>query len=158
MAWDAADYAIAGALIAGVVGGFVLVTRATRNMPYRAGAAVALAGTLLLIWVNGAVGFIGSPANDANMLFAGVLLIGAIGAALARFTPEGMYRTLLAMGLAQLLVPLLATITGLGPHGLALEPFVLLATSFFTAIWVLSAWLFRKAADRRPPAGAEPQA
>lgn len=158
MAWDAADYAVAGVLIAGVVGGFVLVTRMTRNAPYRAASAVALAGALMLIWMNGAVGFIGAPGNDANMLFAGVLMIGAIGAAMARFTPEGMYRTLLAMGLAQLLVPLLATVTGLGPHGIAMEPFVLLATSFFTAIWVLSAWLFRRAADRNAPASAEPQA
>lgn len=145
MAWDAGDYAVAGALVAGVAGTFALLSRTSRNTAYRAASGVALLGAVLLIWVNGAVGIIGAEGHDANKLFGVVLAIGAIGGALSRFQPQGMSRTLLLMALIQLLVPLMAFVTGLADNRAAFEPVVLLATSFFMALWVVSGILFRKA-------------
>ena len=104
----------------------------------------------------GAVGIIGSDDNPANLMYAGVLTVGMIGAVIARFQSQGMAHALLATAFVQALVAVIAVIARLGlPGSPPLE--ILGLTGFFVALWVGSAWLFRKAAAReQPPAGAEP--
>ena len=124
----------------------------TRN-PYRAAVGVALATALILMWVNGAVGVIGSENNDANLMYLGVLAVGIIGAVIARFQPRGMALALFATALVHALVTLVALIARLGyPASGPLE--ILGLNGFFIALWVGSAWLFRHAARERAPAGA----
>ena len=62
--WDLADFAIFGALLVGVGVTYELVVRKTGDTAYRAAVGVALAAAFLLVWVNGAVGIIGSENND----------------------------------------------------------------------------------------------
>ena len=113
--------------------------------PYRSAVGVALAAALILLWVNGAVGVIGSENNDANLMYIGVLGIGVIGAVIARFQPRGMSFALFATALAHALVTLVATIGRLGfPASGPLE--LLLLNGFFIALWVVSACLFRQTA------------
>jgi hypothetical protein len=69
-----------------------------------------LATGLILIWINGAVGLIGSEDNPANLMYGGVLAVGVIGAVIARLKPSGMARALFATALAQFLVPVVAVI------------------------------------------------
>ena len=124
----------------------------TRN-PYRSAVGVALATAVILLWVNGAVGVIGSENNDANLMYLGVLAVGIIGAVIARFQPRGMALALFATALAQALVTLVALIAGLGyPASGPLE--ILGLNGFFIALWVGSAWLFRSAAREQSLAGA----
>ncbi|MGI9175355.1 MAG: hypothetical protein ACR2GR_08575, partial [Rhodothermales bacterium] len=87
--------------------------------------------------------------------FLGVPTVGIIGAIIARFQPRGMARAMFAMALAQALVAVIALIAGIVPaYNSAFE--ILGITGFFVALFVGSAWLFRKAAAREhPPAGAE---
>lgn len=113
--------------------------------PYRSAVGVALATALILLWVNGAVGVIGSENNDANLMYIGVLGIGVIGAVIARFQPRGMSFALLATAIAQAFVTLVAIIGRLGlPASGPLD--LLLLNGFFIALWVVSACLFRQTA------------
>ena len=151
--WDVADFAIFGALLVGVGVTYELAARMTGDTAYRAAVGVALAAAFLLVWVNGAVGIIGSEDNDANLMYGGVLAVGVIGAIIARFQPRGMARALFATALAQALVAVVALIAGLGSPGSGPLEIVAL-NGFFVALFVGSAWLFREAARGGPERGA----
>ena len=154
--WSLADFVIAGALIFGTGLTYVLVARKAGNIAYRAAVGVALAAALLLFWVNGAVGIIGSEDNDASLMYGGVLAVGFIGTIIARFRPHGMSRTLFAMALAQALVAVIALIFGLGlPWSPPVE--ILAVNAFFVTLFVGSASLFRHATREQTPAGAGPE-
>jgi hypothetical protein len=121
----------------------------TGEAAYRAAVGLALGSALLLVWVNGAVGIIGSENNEANLMYGGVLVVGAIGAIVARFKPEGMARALFATALAQTLVAVIALVGRLGsPNSGPLE--IVTVNGFFVALFVGSAVLFWKAARGQP--------
>jgi len=67
-------------------------------------------GVLLLGWVSGAVGIIGSEDNPVNLMYWAVFAVGLIGSLISRFKPRGMARTLFATALVQVLVPVVALI------------------------------------------------
>jgi hypothetical protein len=151
--WDLADFVIAGALIFGTGLTYVLAARKAGNTAYRAAVGVALAAALLLVWINLAVGVIGTEDDLANLMYVGVLAVGIIGAIVARFRPHGMARALFATALAQALVAVIVLIFGLGsPWSGPAE--ILGLNGFFVALFVGSAWLFRYAAREQTPAGA----
>ena len=151
--WDVADFAIAGVLLIGIGVPYELAVRKTGDTAYRAGVGVALAAAFLLVWVNGAVGIIGSEDNDANLMYFGVLAVGVIGAIIARFQPRGMARALFATALAQASVAVVALIAGLGsPYSGPLE--IVALNGFFVVLFVGSAKLFRNAAGESSPTGA----
>ncbi len=150
VAWDLADFVFAGVLIVGVGVAYELTVRMTGNTPYRAAVAVALAAAFILIWINLAVGIIGTEDNPANLMYGGVLVVGIIGAVIARFRPDGMARALFAAALAQAVVAAIALIAGMqSPVSPAIE--ILGLNGFFAALWLGSAWLFRKAARKQAP-------
>jgi hypothetical protein len=154
--WDLADFAVAGALLVGTGLMYELAARKAGNIAYRAAGGVALAAALLLVWINLAVGVIGTEDDLANSMYVGVLAVGIIGAIIARFRPHGMARALLATALAQALVAVIALIFGLGSTGS--PPLEILALNgFFVSLFVGSALLFRYAAREQTPAGAEPE-
>lgn len=150
--WDVADFVFAGALLIGVGVPYELAVRKTGNAAYRGAVGLALAAAFILIWVNGAVGVIGTEDDPANLMYLGVLGVGIIGALIARFRPHGMARALFATALAQTLVAVIALIARLGyPLSGPLE--ILGLNGFFVALFVGSAWLFRRAAHGRPERG-----
>ena len=151
--WDLADFVVAGALLLGTGFTYELVARKGGNIAYRAAIGIALAAGLLLVWANLAVGIIGNEDNPANLMYFGVLAVGIIGALIARFRPRGMARALFATALAQTSVAVIALVAGLGsPWSGPLE--LSLLNGFFVALFVGSAWLFRRAAHGRPEQGA----
>jgi hypothetical protein len=153
--WDEIDFAFAGALIFGTGVIYELAARMTRNSAYRAAIGVALAAAFILVWVNAAVGIIGSEDDNANLMYGGVLAVGIVGAIVARFQPDGMARALVATALAQALVAAIALVAGLGsPWSGPLE--IVALNGFFAALWLISAWLLRKAAREQTSAGAAP--
>ena len=113
---------------------------------YGAGAALAMAAATLLVAVNGAVGFLGSEQNPANLLFAGVLAVAALGAVAVRFRAAGLAQVMTATALAQGLVGAMALAAGLGAPGWKGVYEVVLGTGLFAGLWLLSARLFRGAA------------
>jgi hypothetical protein len=144
--WDAADFLLFALMLATAGGAFELFARRTRSTAYLLGGGVAVLGAFLLFWSNLAVGIIGGEEDPANWLFIGVLALLAIGSALARLRPAGMARTLAAAALAQLSIAALALVARLGAEAAAWPRDVLMATGFFTALWLFSAWLFRLSA------------
>jgi hypothetical protein len=106
--WTFSDFVFAGVMFFGTGLAYELVARRQSSFAYRAGVGVALAAALLLVWINGAVGIIGSEGNPANLLYGAVLGVGLIGAIAARLHASGMMKTLFAMAVVQLLVPVVA--------------------------------------------------
>lgn len=152
--WTASDFAFAGVLIGGVGLAYELAARSTGSLAGRAGWAVALGAAFLLVWVNAAVGIIGSEGNPANLMFAVVLAVGLGGALVARGRPEGMARAMAATAAAQALAGVVALAAGWGYDEPAASPAVVApaATALFTGLWLLSAWLFRTGARARAQA------
>jgi hypothetical protein len=144
--WDETDFIVMGALLFGACGAFELAARMTGNTAYRAAVGVAVVGAFLLIWINLAVGIIGSEDNPANLMYFGLLALGLAGAVIARFRPAGMARALAAMALAQVLIAVITLAAGLGSDGANWPRVILVLNGFFAALWLASAGLFRKAA------------
>jgi hypothetical protein len=148
--WTSSDFVIAGILLFGAGLTFELVARRGDSPAYRLAAGATLGLALLLVWVNLAVGLIGSENNPANLLYGGVLAVLLIGAIIARLRPRGMARTLFATALAQMLVPFIALLIWkpqVGADAAALQGIVQVigVNAFFAALWVGAALLFRRA-------------
>lgn len=140
--WTGSDFALWGVMLGSACGTCELAARMTRNTAYRAAVAVAVVAAFLLVWINLAVGIIGAESNSANLMFAGVIAVGIVGSAIARFRPAGMARAMLASAIVQAAIAAIVLVRGLtGDLGA-----IFALTGFFTALWIGSAWLFRKAA------------
>lgn len=146
MKWDLADFILAGVLLFGTGLTYVVVSRMGNTTSYRLGAGVAVLAGLLLIWINLAVGFLGSENNPANLLFGAVLVVASVGALVARFRPLGMSRAMFAAALTQFAVPLVAALIYKPEVDLGMLK-VLVLNTIFSGIWAASGWLFRRAAS-----------
>ena len=153
VAWDETDFIVMGALLFGACGAYELAARRTGNGAYRAAVGVAVVAALLLIWINLAVGIIGSEDNPANLMYGGVLGLALAGAVMVRFQPAGLARVLAATALAQAAVGAIAVVLGWGSTGANWPEAILVLTGFFVALWLLSAWLFGRAARKIPEPG-----
>ena len=136
--WTAFDFVVMGTLLGSCCAAYELATRMSGNTLYRLGFAVAIALGFLLVWINLAVGIIGDEDNLANAVFAGVLLVGAIGALLGQLRAAGMARAMVATGIAQLLAGGYALALGSMEGGML--------SAAFAVMWFTSAALFLKAA------------
>ena len=136
--WSLADFVLAALIFAVAGTALELSARASASHAYRGGATLAVLSAVLLVWVNGAVGIIGSENNPANLMFAGVLAIAVVGAVVAGFRPLGLARAMLAAAAGQAAVALIAL--GLGHN-------ILPISAVFIALWLGAALLFAKAVD-----------
>src|SRR5688500_18450248 len=99
--WTVSDFIFA-ALLFGIVGlAFELIVRSSDSLAYRFGAGLAVVTAFLTIWVNGAVGMIGSEDNPYNLAFGGVLFIALSGSVLARTRAAGMARAIALAAVAR---------------------------------------------------------
>lgn len=143
--WTLFDFIFAGVLLMGSGLTIEFVSRRMSNAAYKIAVAIAVLTSLGLIWVNGAVGIIGSEDNPANILYGGVLFVGLVGAALSYLKPRGMSFTLFAMAVVQALVPVIAIMIwdpALDVSAVALFMF----NGFFVVAYAVSGILFRHAA------------
>jgi hypothetical protein len=148
VAWDLADFAVLGALLLGAGLTYELAAQVTADTTYRAAVGLALATAFLLVWGSLGVGIIGKDGDPANLMYAGVLAVGIVGALAARGRPRGMAHVLLVVALAQALAAGIALLARLGyPWSGPLE--LVGVNGFFIALWLTSAWLFTVAARRR---------
>jgi hypothetical protein len=154
--WDVADFAVFAAMLIAAGGMYELAARKSGNTAYRTGVGLALAAAFILIWMNLAVGIIGSEDNPANLMYGGVLAVGIIGAIIAHFQPQGMARTLVAMALTQTLVGVIAGISGSESTGANWPGVIVCLNVCFAMLWLVSAWLFRKAAQEHTSTGYVP--
>jgi hypothetical protein len=127
------------------------MSRHPERSAYRIGAAVALFAAALQVWMNLAVGIVGSEDNPVNLAFFLVVLTAAACAFTARLRADGMARAMLAVAAVQALVALvIATAPSTvrddpkGPLG------VLALSAGFTALWLVAAALFHRSARLAP--------
>ena len=143
--WTASDFIVMGVMLSAACGAYELLARMTSNTSYRAAVGIAIATAFLTVWVNVAVGMLGSEDNPANLLFGGVLAVGLIGAVISRFRSQGMACAMEAAAITQAAMTLYALFGG--------HAEVVLHVGFFIIPWVLSGQLFRKAAREQVAAG-----
>lgn len=136
--WGWGDFMFLAILVA--VMGAVLETaaRVSARRAYLTGMLLALVTAALQLWINLAVGIVGSEDGPINLIFVAVVGVAAIGSALARLRPGGMARAMVAAAMAQLGAFAAVLAAGFGFTG----PI----TIFFTALWLIAAWLFARAA------------
>ena len=117
------------------------------NLFYKFAVALALISAFLLIWVNLAVGIIGSEDNQANLMFVVILITGLVGAISVKFQSLSMSYLMLLLAVSHILVAAIALILQLGSQG-PIWPFdVIGASCIFAILWFCSALLFRRAAQ-----------
>jgi hypothetical protein len=78
--WDVADFIVAGVLLFGTGLTYKLAAIKVGNIVYRSAVGFAFTAAFILIWVNGAVGIIGSENNDANLMYGGVIGVFVLNA------------------------------------------------------------------------------
>jgi hypothetical protein len=147
--WTALDFLFAAVLLGGAGIALELAARRTGNFGYRAAVGVAVAASFLLLWANGAVGFIGNEKDNANLMIDLIPAVALIAAGIARFRAAGMARAMAAAALAQMLVPVIALTAGWHFSETIRPVEVAIPTAVFTALWLLSAALFMRAARTR---------
>lgn len=108
VAWTPSDFVFAGVMIAGTGLTFEFVVASVRTSTYRLATAAALGTTFLLIWVNMAVGLIGSEDNPANALYLAVLIVFAVGSVASRLRARAMSRAMFATAAVQIAIPFVA--------------------------------------------------
>jgi len=117
----------------------------TQKTTYGLAIAATLAAAFMLVWLSLGVGIIGADGDPANLMYFGVIAVGIIGALIARLQAQGMSRVLIIMAGIQALIAVIAIVAKLGhPFSGPLE--LLLLNGFFVALFLGSAWLFRRAA------------
>ena len=143
--WTASDFVFAAVLFGSVGLAFELIVRRSGSLAYRLGAVLAVIGAFLAVWVNGAVGMIGSEDNPYNLLFLGVPLVALVGGVAARFRAAGM---VWALGVAA------GMQAALGLYGMSEDPRGGIFSASFALLWLLGAALFAKAAREHGAASA----
>lgn len=108
------------------------------------GTGAAVGTVLFLILAIGALGIIGEGGRDDRMYLAvpAVLVLGTI---VARLRATGMFLALLATAATQVLVTVVALVAGVPEEASIAD--VLGINAMYAALFCLSAWLFRRAAD-----------
>ncbi len=112
---------------------------------YLLGIGVAVATVLFLVLAIGALGIIGDGGRS-DRIYAVVLAVLVIGSVIARLRPSGMALALAATALTQILVTATALLAGLPDDASVID--VLGITAMYAALFGLSAWLFRRAAEQ----------
>lgn len=150
--WRPESFLVFGAMLAGALGAYEFALRISGGTSYRLAVGLSIVAAFALVWMNLAVGIIGSEDNPANLMYAGVLAVGAIGAILARGRPGGMGHALLATALVQAVLAVVAlTVWRHEPPG----PMPILALNgAFVVMFLGAAGLFRRADRGRIATGA----
>ena len=136
--------------------GYEVMARNDPRAAYRAGAGFALAAGLLIIWIIGAVGIIGSEDEPANLLYGVVLAVGAIGSMIARFAPKGMARAMYATAIAHGLVGVIAVAARWGSTSHNWPWDILGLTLLFGVMFLESAVLLQNSARQHTPQVVSP--
>jgi len=159
--WRWYSFVFAGALVFSAALGYELVARRMNNKTYRLAVGVAVISAFAMNWANFAVGIFGEFDDiPTKPFYWGVILIGLIGAAIARLKPRGMMYVMAAMAIAQMTVPVIALfVWPVEMRHLRHVSFPMLfaptvagafgANAIYAALFIGSALLFRRAsADR----------
>lgn len=115
----------------------------SRSKSYRFAFWLGFVGLLLLGWVSGAVGIIGSENNPVNLMYWVVPVVMFIGSFISRFKSQGMVFTLLVTAVVQFSVPIVALLISRDVSwGNAGVLGVFIVNTFFALMFAGSGFLF----------------
>lgn len=143
--WTTSDFVFAGVILIGAGVVAELAVRASSDWSYRIGAGLAVLASVLLVWINGAVGIIGSEDNPANLLYLAVIAAVFIGAVATRFRAEGLARVMICAAVLQVLIGAVAVMRGWGEGAENWPRPVIVLSIMFALTWLASASLFHGA-------------
>lgn len=141
--WTVSDFVFAGIILAALGIGGEIALRVGRNAPHRSGIGIAALGSFLTVWINGAVGMLGSEDEPTNLVFIALVGVAIVASLLVWFRPSIMRWIMAALSAGQFAVGIAAGLWTMPGH--AIEWGVL---SFFALIWGTSAACFHAANQR----------
>ncbi len=150
--WSPLDFLVMGVLLFSTGLAYILITRQSANIMYRAAFGLAIGTTLLLVWANLAVGLIGSGPNPGNFLYIGVLAVGIIGSIRARFQAARMERAMFDTAVALLLVVVVALISGMHEYPQSSVIEVIGVNLFFATPYAIAGLLFGQISKKQKAA------
>ncbi|GAB5409625.1 MAG: hypothetical protein BalsKO_19900 [Balneolaceae bacterium] len=142
--WTPLDFVIAGGLIFGTGMSYVLISRLSNNSIYRVALLLALLSAFLLVWLNAAVGLVGSENDSFNLIYFGVLVILIVGAFISRFKATGMANTLFVTAVIQGSTILIALFANMHQSSESSVVEIILVNGFFVTLFSISGGLFWK--------------
>jgi hypothetical protein len=140
--WNAGGFVFAYVLFFATGMAYALIARKMDAWAYKAAVGLALVTGFVMGWSN--MVHISESENPANFLYFGVLVVGAVGAWLARLEPRGMARSLFAMA-ATLAVLGVLVVTLFPEPSSGLMGRMTLMRGVFVALFIASGLLFRHA-------------
>ena len=143
--WGLEDFIVMGAMLGLACGCYELVARLSDRRAYRAGFGLAILTSFLLVWVNLAVGIIGSDDNPANQMYLAVLGIVIVGALVVRGRARAMVWVTALAAIAQAVVAGIALGSRLGTKDPNWPLDLIGASGMFVLLWLGSSMLFRLA-------------
>ncbi|EGN75494.1 hypothetical protein A28LD_1107 [Idiomarina sp. A28L] len=141
--WDAFDFIVASILLGGTGLFIEFAVRLSSNGSYRMGMVLAILACLLLVWMNLAVGIIGSEDHPANLMYLGVIGIALVSSVFVGGRASAMSWVMVTTAVAQLSISVIALALSLSVD---LKPAFFLSSAF-AILWLVSAGLFKVAAD-----------
>ena len=136
--WPPGAFVFTYVLFFGTALAYGLIARKMGAWAYKAGVGLALVAGFVMGWATMVI--TSESENPANLMYLGVLAVGAIGAWLARLEARGMARALFAMAAALAVVSLLLR------SGAPVGPLWFLVThGGFVMLFAASGLLFRHA-------------
>ena len=117
----------------------------TPHHTYWLGLGLATATVLFLFFGIGALGIIGDGGRP-DRLYLAVFVTVAVGVVVARFRAAGMAVALGAAAAVQAIVTVVALVVYGGDEGVSVVD-VVGVNALYVALFVVSAWLFLRAAD-----------
>ena len=141
MSWDLLDVLAAAVLLGGTALAIGLVFRTARAPTYRLAAITGVLACLALVWINAAVGLVGTAENDFNMVYNLIPLAGFAGAVIIRAKANGLAVTAIVLA-----APMAAALAaGLVSQAAVIAPQVIGLHLLFMAGFSFAAWQFRLA-------------
>ncbi|WP_296167355.1 hypothetical protein [uncultured Brevundimonas sp.] len=151
--WTTSDFLFAGLVLIGAGLIAELAVRSSDLWSYRIGAGLAVLASVLLLWINGAVGIIGSEDHPANLLYLGVILAAFVGGVVSRFRADGLSLSMFSAAVIQIIIGIVAVLRGWGVGSENWPRPVIVLSIIFALIWLASATLFRRAARAHRASG-----
>ncbi len=137
--WPAGAFVRVYVLFFGAGLAYALIARRMGAWAYKAGVGLALVAGFALGWSN--MVHVADSGNPANLVYYGVLVVGAVGACLARLEARGLARTLFAM--AAVLALIAVMLPSGAPPDLARN--MAIGHGVFVALFTAAGLLFRRA-------------
>ena len=141
--WSPGSFVFVYVLFFGTGLAYTLIARKMGAWAYKAGVGVALVAGFALGWSN--MVHVSDSENPANLVYYGVLVVGGVGAWLARLEARGLARTLFAMAVTLALIAVILP-SGAPPY---LARNMAIGHVVLVVLFAASGLLFRRASLAR---------